>query len=287
MVNLPGKIEEDFLAQPRPDDPVQQVHHYARDLAYLVMGKYLESKLTPDSNRIESNPHANDGPGVTMKQPVSKFRDKWGGYNTYKNLSPEYEILVAYGYLEPASELQTYVPNFRTQPYDEPDPTRTVNFYRLTAKAFELLEKPAKPPTIFISYRRVESSAFALLIEARLRLLDIKTVFVDKQITAGEDWEDRLRKSIKQCEVFICLIGPTSLNASMMVEQEIEWALNKGCEIRSVWHNGYSIQKLKDEEKPCPPVLEKRQAIVVTGESAREYETAINELLNSLDYKTY
>ncbi|NDJ76094.1 MAG: TIR domain-containing protein, partial [Chloroflexi bacterium] len=90
---------------------------------------------------------------------------------------------------------------------------------------------------------------------------------------------DRIKDTIKQSKFFVCLIGPKTLD-SEMVRQEIQWAEESGCMIISIWHGC----EIGDD---CPEVLRERQAIQVTGESAREYETAVNTLLNSLGYSTY
>jgi hypothetical protein len=65
-----------------------------------------------------------------------------------------------------------------------------------------------------------------------------------------------------------------------MVLKEIQWAENAGCRIISIWH-GCSI------DATAPEVLRTHHAIQVTGESALEYETAVNQLLNALGYRTY
>jgi hypothetical protein len=152
--------------------------------------------------------------------------------------------------------------------------------YVLTEKAFALLERPAVAPRVFISYRREASSALALLIEARLRLVGAEGVFLDKAIPAGEDWRKHLNEAVRNSRYVICLISPTSLE-SEWVRQEIAWAEGAGCTIISMWHNGARVNS------ETPAALASRQAIFVGDETAKGYETAVNELLNSLGYRTY
>ncbi len=151
--------------------------------------------------------------------------------------------------------------------------------YILTEKALSLLEQPAAPPSVFISYKRDQSSAFALLIEARLRLAGNPNPFVDKNLTPGDNWHGKLEATIKGCEYFVSLIGPKTLESAMVIK-EIQWAESAGAKIISIWH-GRSI------DSTAPEVLRTHHAIEVTGESALEYETAVNQLLNALGYRTY
>ncbi|MBK8029216.1 MAG: toll/interleukin-1 receptor domain-containing protein [Chloroflexi bacterium] len=149
----------------------------------------------------------------------------------------------------------------------------------LTEKALRLLEKPSAPPSVFISYKRDQSSPLALLVEARLRLAGNPNPFVDKLIVAGEGWRERLKGTIEQSKYFVCLVGKDTLQ-SEWVQKEIEWAAEASCTLISIWHGC-------EMDETCPAALRERHAITVTGESAREYETAISELLNALGYATY
>jgi TIR domain len=246
---------DDPLHLPSPDDPIQQIHDLARDLAYLAAQKQHSPRITLGTEGWGGDPRKqseHDGPVLAF------FRVKWGNLETYKG--PQFEMLSSYAYLTMLGS----------------DPNNLL----LTQKAFDLLDAPATPPRIFISYRRRESSALALLIEARLRLVGVDTVFIDKNIAAGDEWHGELEAKIRQCQTFMCLIGPHSLE-SPMVAKELGWAMDAGCRIISIWHNGYTMGD------DCPEELKQRQSITVTGESAKEYETAISELLNSLGYRTY
>jgi TIR domain len=249
------------LSQARPDDPILKVHDYARDLAYLaIMG------VLPSGSRF----HSTDSPHEmkTANETITAFKDKWGRGRLGRGEleSPDPNVMVSFGYL--MRELDSY----------------SIPIFQITEKAFQLLERPSTAPTIFISYRRQESSAFALLIEARLRLAGVATVFVDKNIAPGDDWEQVLLQTIRQAQVLIVLIGPRTLNAdSPHVEKEIAWGMQTNCRLISIWHNGHRMKA----ETNYPSVLAQKQFIVVEEETSKHYETAISELLNSLGYRTY
>lgn len=149
--------------------------------------------------------------------------------------------------------------------------------YILTEKAFALLERPAITPSVFISYRRSESSAFGLLVEARLKMAGVQNPFLDKNLVPGDEWIQLLEQCIRQCQFFILLVGPITLE-SAYVQQEITWAMQSGANIIPIWHNGFS------GAQNYPIELETKNAIRVKEESAEEYELAIIRLLSRLGY---
>ncbi len=81
---------------------------------------------------------------------------------------------------------------------------------------------------VFISYRRKDSATLATLLAKELERQRMR-VFVDtRSIDGGGPFPDRLRRAIAECEVFVCLLGATTLE-SRWVREEIAYAhqLNK------------------------------------------------------------
>ena len=162
--------------------------------------------------------------------------------------------------------------------------------------AFDLLEV-AEPYNVFISYRRLDSSALALLVLARLKEHNL-VPFVDMALEAGANWHADLEQRIKICDFFILLLGHETL-ASDMTAQEICWAIDADKTIIPVWHNGFGTEYEFDSSRSIVQlaanwndkhlvsrigdvrdVIEQTNAIRVTDESASGYNTAIVELLN-------
>ncbi len=152
------------------------------------------------------------------------------------------------------------------------------NKYGLTEKALRLVDEPVTPPNVFISYKRSESSVFALLLEARIKYETTATPFLDKSIEPGDDWHPRLEEKVKSCETFICVMGPSTMD-SPYVQNEIRWAQSNGKNnlILPVWHNEYAGSHPND-------TLKGKQAVIVGGENAKNYDSAVNEVLNRLGY---
>ena len=160
---------------------------------------------------------------------------------------------------------------------------------RLAAAAFDLLGV-TDPFNVFISYKRSESSALALLSLARLKQYNL-VPFVDMAIDIGENWYDELHKRIKECDYFIVLLGRNTLKSDMTV-QEIKWAIQyrernreEGISekiIIPIWHSGFNIahKRWTDIDQSVKDEISANNAIRVTDESASGYNTAIVELLN-------
>ncbi len=160
------------------------------------------------------------------------------------------------------------------------------NAYSLTKQAFDLLKQPATPATVFISYRRKESSAFALLVEARLIMVGAAPPHIDKNLKGGEPWRARLQERVESSEYLVCLIGPTTLESDN-VKKEIQWAADSNRLIIPVCHNG---QTLKACERVLPQ-LTASNGHEIKGDpedhSAADYEAAVNFILNSMGYRTF
>lgn len=149
----------------------------------------------------------------------------------------------------------------------------------LLQTAYELLEQ-SEPATIFISYRRSDSSAFALLVLSRLKQHDLEA-FLDMALQPGEDWHAGLKERIQQYDYFVVLLGKDTLQ-SEYVRKEILWAMEARLIILPIWHNGfeYKPEDWPDLEPEIDEVLRTRHTIRVVEENAREYDGALTELLN-------
>lgn len=153
------------------------------------------------------------------------------------------------------------------------------NVYRLTKAAFDLIDE-TEPYNVFISYKRSESSALALLVLARLKASG-PAPFMDMMLEPGEKWHAELEERIRDCDYFIVLLGKKTLYSDMTVK-EIKWALQHEKAIIPVWHSGFdlSADKWEDTDSEVKDAIQQTNAIRVTDESASGYNTAIVELLS-------
>ena len=110
--------------------------------------------------------------------------------------------------------------------------------YEIAPSAFHLLDE-TEPHNIFISYRRLDSSALALLVLARLKEHSL-VPFVDMALQAGGNWHADLEARIKACDYFIILLGKDTLSSPMTVK-EVQWALEFERAIIPIWHSGFAI----------------------------------------------
>lgn len=72
---------------------------------------------------------------------------------------------------------------------------------------------------IFISYRRSESAALATLIAKSLQTVEIDAYVDTRSSDAGGEFAERLHKAIENCDIFVPLLGKTTLDS--------EWVLNE------------------------------------------------------------
>ena len=156
---------------------------------------------------------------------------------------------------------------------------RITNYNFLTRAAFELLSE-TEPSTIFISYKRNESSPFALLVLKYLKEAGLEP-FLDMALVPGEDWHDGLKERIQSRDYFILLLGRTTLK-SVPVIKEIEWAMEKRLDVIPIWQPEFEFTaenwpSLSDAIKHK---LTNTHTIRVLEENPTSYHTAMVELLN-------
>ena len=152
----------------------------------------------------------------------------------------------------------------------------------LTQATFNLLSE-TEPYNVFVSYKHSESSAFALLVLARLKAHG-PVPFMDMMIEPGENWHAELEERIRDCDYFIVLLGKETL-ASAMTVKEIEWAIQYEKKVIPVWHSEFclSSDKWKHVNPKVKEAIQQTNAIRVIEESASDYNRVIVELLNRFD----
>lgn len=247
------------LEQPAPEDPIARVHAFARDLAWGVAHGMWGTEFVVSTTYGGRQWHTFSWADAASAHLSNYLSEKWN------SSPPEPDILKSLGLLEEDHNVRA-------------DGDQTV---LLTQKAFALLEKPAIPPKIFISYRQRESSAFASLIEARLTLADPTVgIFIDKLIEGGAKWLKRIESEVRQCDHFIIVYGPDTPNSDT-IPLEIGWAEETDSTIIPVLHHGFTRNS-----EGYPERFKELNDITVEKESAEAYELAILKLLNALGYPT-
>jgi hypothetical protein len=262
-----------LAGRPLPQQPLARVRALAREIAEGALRRLWTSTINmvpvqyatidESSQLVLSADHGNGGetdavsliPGDLTLQ--SYWARRWG---TYKG-APALDLLVTNGYLVPGNSSRFHIE------------------FTITKAAYDLIDE-AEAAQVFVSYRRRESSAFALLVLARLKAAGIHA-YVDLAMSPGDNYLDHLRQQIFSRDYFIILLGPTTLE-SPEVLQELIWANEAGATLIPIWHNGFKYPSRKDV--PIPPELDQAlrttHTIRVLEESALGYNTAMVELLN-------
>lgn len=251
------------------------------------------------------DPRVNPVPEQYHQKVTALARDL--AYGAYHGLwSPEFAVWAGLGgdppswlnFGDPSQAFNTLFESKWT-PEHTPDPgmleiigyTRFLSFnrdnnptYVLTDKALDLLHTPAVAATVFIGYGRQFSSAFALLIEARLRERGVRA-FIDKMLVGGEEWEARIKDTIQnRITTFLCVMGPQTL-LRPNVRNEIHWAVEANVPSIPIWHAGFSAQPDQlPEDAVVRAFVDRKNAIRVLEESALAYDSAMNQMLNQLEF---
>lgn len=242
--------------RPLPTNPMARIRILAKELAEGavegvwndLVGSYNGLFTDKDGNRLNK-----DGRwGMRGDKKSRYFEVRWA--DEY----PDLQLLESNNYLRETNH--GYYP-------------------RLTEKAFNLLSE-VEPTNIFISYKRSQSSVFALLVLARLKEVGLEP-FLDMALVPGEDWHKGLKERIEKYDYFITLLGPDTLSSEVVID-EIGWALDAGLAIIPIWHNGFEY---KSEDWPNVPlkidhILKHTHTIRVVEENPLEYDKALTELLN-------
>jgi hypothetical protein len=247
------------LPVPPFEESIRRIEAFARDLAYgAIAGLWGAQFKVINLGTRESWYPVND--------PEASNRLETHCEGKWQSVIPLSSLLVSFDYLT----------------YNAPM-IKNDNYCLLTQKAFALLEKPSKPPSVFISYKQSESSALALLIESRLKNVDPNiSIFIDKNIETGESINSRIKETLEISRFFICLLSASTLVESSAVKEEIALVKNNtDCVVIPICHSGYRPDKIYSE------YFGDRKAVVINyPESAEEYETNMTKLLIRLGYST-
>jgi hypothetical protein len=245
-----------------PNNPIGRLKAFVRDLAFGAVSGYWDHGASFDRTASDT-----DTGGWFLSRDFSGFTDdknslfrsfvaqKWGG-----NIPTPF-VLEAMGYF--AKEVIG----------DRTSQKRRV----FTEKAYELLDDVPQSP-IFISYSRSDSSAFALLILARMKAVGLNPFLDITGLVGGDYWHTRLDEEIENSTHLLCLVGKTTLD-SEYVRREIRLADEHGLTIIPVFHNGMQVSEL-DLDLEEARILQSRQIITVADESSEEYNRAIVRILN-------
>lgn len=255
------------MQRPLPSNPMAQIRTLAKELADGSAANFWKptfsfGSLDAPKSKKRIDPDFREQPLDSQETYLTDYVDRRWGFEDVPNL----ELLVLNEYLH-----KVQIDNSFTF-------GRPIYLLELTRKAFELVDE-IEPAEIFISYRRKESSAFALLVLARLKEFELNA-FLDMTIRPGDNWHAYIKEQIQQRDYFVLLLGKETL-ASSVVKDEILWAIEANAEIIPIWHNGYEYANgaidLPDE---ISRVLGSTHTIRVLEESALAYNNAIVELLN-------
>lgn len=262
---------QSLLEETPPSKHVERIKFLAKVLAYGAREDKWSTRFTIDAWRKLDSARIADG-DFTSKL----IGEKWiaQGHPTYKQNLEKY-LHEKWNYLHPqACFLETFGYLERRQQKDD-----SIE-YLLTPKSLALLDEP-RFKKVFISYRRQESSAFALLLHDRLKQALFEPFIDLRSIEPGERFKQFIEAEIEASEVFICLVGKTTLE-SEYVKDEINHAIKHTKWTIAIWHHGFNYDEKASHDEDLQLFLDQKNAIRVLPEDINGYEGAINQLMQFL-----
>jgi hypothetical protein len=236
-----------------PVSPMGRVKTLARELAEGALNEVWKTIFTTKYGKKNDSTKERDGSWFTNTVLQTYLLKRWNDYY------PEVNLLIRMGYLDRLEE--------------------GVGTVGLTNLAFKLV-KDVVPATIFISYKRTESSALALLVAEKLKNAGLHP-FIDMALIPGEDWEAGLKDRIEKSDYLLLLLSNETLKSEVTLK-EIGWAMDAGVKVIPIWHNGFSYKSGTWGNIPVriDELLTKTHTIRVLEENPLAYNTAMTELLN-------
>lgn len=231
-----------------PSNPIQRVKVLARELAegvhHELWGDHIDIKI---GNKTSLDGHVSSIAIPQHPALVLYIKNRWN------DQAPQFRLLKTHNFVN--------------------------DKWLLTEKAIDLLEE-VDAAHLFISYKRSESSAFALLMEDRLAQAGLSP-FLDKQLQAGADWQLELEEKIAHSDYFILILSKNTLE-SLVTQREIAWAIDYQKPIIPVWHNGFvfKAEGWPDIPAEISQALANTHTIRVIEENPLTYDTALRELLH-------
>ncbi len=262
-----------ILSEPLPTNKVDYPERLIRDLALGVFENEWSNNFPIQG--IKGFGEFNLNSDLIAEGELTKYIEEvWGN-------QPPFEQAIDMGYFDPGRFFG--------------DDT---SYFQLTSEALSLAKKVQKAP-IFISYRRRESSALALLILARMEKRRVTPYldqhpdpeFPSKRLALGTDWEPQLKNAILASDVIILLVGPSTLAKESFIHTEVGWALNATPPklVIPVLHNGFNRLDLASFSAHTDPrlitLIQNKQGVDITAEDPDGYNTAIEKLLTNLNIR--
>ncbi len=237
---------EEFIARchssPLPQHPMARVRVLARELAEGITYSLWAAQIPLPQYLTDDAHYIN-----------RYFVERWDGQ------PPDFSILQSLGYLSPGQQ----------------------HHFEITRVAFDLLEKSIMSAIqVFISYRREESSAFALLVDSSLREVGVDVFLDTESLLYGDNWRKTIQHNIAQREYFLLLVGTTTLN-SEIIRWEIRQAVTHQSVIIPIVHNGYQqiLRSGEAEQSEILKWLNGKHTLYVEKEDPNQYRQTINYLL--------
>lgn len=88
-------------------------------------------------------------------------------------------------------------------------------------------KRGGKTLSVFLSYI-IADRVYAHKLRGLLSQWPNLRIFTPEMLSAGEDWESKLKNELSQCDIFIVLLSSNSVDSNWILQElGAAWALNK------------------------------------------------------------
>jgi hypothetical protein len=131
--------------------------------------------------------------------------------------------------------------------------------------------KNKRPIRVFFSYATADNVYARKLHRILSHHLNLR-IFTHEALSAGEDWKSKLKKELAQCDIFVVLLSPNSVDSA--------WVLQ---ELGAVWMVGKPIFPIVTHQHLLAKIpVELRNAQIVNIKDLENPET-INQIIESFE----
>lgn len=87
--------------------------------------------------------------------------------------------------------------------------------------------RQSSPLNIFLSYAKSDASYGSTLQRLLFHRPNVR-IFAPEMLSAGEDWQAKLKEELSKCDIFLLILTPNSFDSKWVLQElGAAWALNK------------------------------------------------------------
>jgi hypothetical protein len=88
-------------------------------------------------------------------------------------------------------------------------------------------KRQSSPLNVFLSYSKSDANYGATSQRLLFHRPNVR-IFAPEMLSAGEDWQTKLKEELSKCDIFLLILTPNSFDSKWVLQElGAAWALNK------------------------------------------------------------